>query len=396
LWGLADVLGSQFFHRMELVPLFKVAILFVMASSFLDFVLQLFQAYEEWGTEGLLSAVYPLLYLAVAWIAVGVWHAGLDGVLLANAFAAGLTAVLGWVILRNRHRWQVRQRWEYGTFRASTAMMVGFGAPMVVGQVSFVLLNCFDKALLGKYGSLESVTFYYIAASFLAALMALFKVLFTVCMPYLAGIDETDAAGVERKFILMFRWFLQTAVVTALVAYFAVEPVILLLYGHDYYPAVEAFRWLLPVFLLRAAHNPSGMFVINVFEKTAKATSLGVLLAAVSVILNLVLVPSHGLYGAIWAGIVAYLIYWVVLLSVFREIGRMFPYRACLRTLGVVLLVGSGGLLLRGLGLGSGMVLGPTCLIAYVVLLFVFREIEPADIELFKGSLTGLRIGRQA
>nr|MBI3612127.1 oligosaccharide flippase family protein [Nitrospirota bacterium] len=396
MWTSAEVIGLRFFERAELVPLLKVATVFVLCSSLLDFVLQLFQAYEEWRWEGLLSVLYPLIYLAGATFAVTGIHAGIGGVLLANAVAASFTAGIGWLIIRTRWQENIWRYWEPGAVRTSAALMLGFGAPLLMGQFNFYLLTWFDKAILGRYEALEVVTFYFIATTFLGGLMALFKVLFTVFMPYLAGIDGTDQAGVERKFVLMFRWFLQAAVVMAIVSYFAVEPVILTLYGPDYMQAVTAFRWLIPVFLLRAVHNPSGMFVINVFERTGKATSLGVLLAGIYVILNLLLVPIYGLYGAIWAGIASYVIYWVVFLGVFREIGRMLPYRAFLRTMGVVLLMATGGLALHQLGLHNGLILGALCLVFYMTLLLVFREIGPGDIALVKGSFASLRMGRQA
>lgn len=396
LWSCAEAIGLRFFQRTELVPLLKVATVFVVCSSLLDFVLQLFQAYEEWHWEGLLSVLYPLAYLAGATFAVMGMHAGIGGVLLANASAAALTAVIGWLIIKTRWQEGIWRHWEPGEFRKSTVLMLGFGAPLLVGQLNFYLLTWFDKAILGRYEALEVVTFYFIATTFLGGLMALFKVLFTIFMPYLAGIDGTDLAGVERKFVLMFRWFLQAAVVMAIVSYFAVEPVILTMYGPDYMPAVTAFRWLIPVFLLRAVHNPSGMFVINVFERTGKATSLGLLLAGIYTTLNLLLVPRYGLYGAIGAGIVSYAVYWVVFLGVFREIGRMFPYRAFLRTAGVSLLVAAGVFVLHQLGLRNSLVLGPACLLAYLTLLLVVREIGPGDIALVKGSFASLRMGRQA
>lgn len=396
MWASAEAIGLRFFQRAELVPLLKVATAFVLCSSLLDFVMQLFQAYEEWRWEGVLSVLYPLIYLAGATFAVMGLHAGIGGVLLANASAAALTAVIGWLIIKSRWQDGIWEYWDAAEVRTSTVIMLGFGAPLLVGQLNFYLLTWFDKAILGRYEALEVVTYYFIATTFLGGLMALFKVLFTVFMPYLAGIDGSDLVGVERKFVLMFRWFLQAAVIMAIISYFAVEPVILTLYGSDYMPAVTAFRWLIPVFLLRAIHNPSGMFAINVFERTGKATSLGMLLAGMYVVLNLLLVPVYGLYGAIWAGIVSYAIYWVVFLGVFREIGRMLPYRAFLKTMGVVLLMVTGGLGLHQLGLHNGLILGSLCLVLYMTLLLVFREIGPGDIALAKGSFASLRMGRQA
>lgn len=395
LWALADVLSLRFFQQAALAPLLKVATVFVFSSALLDFVVQLFQAYEEWRWEGLLSVVYPLIYLAGASFAVLVLGAGISGVLLANAAAAAVTAGIGWLIIKSRWQGSLWQHWEPGEIRASTGVMLSFGAPLLVGQLNVYLLTWFDKVILGRYEPLETVTFYFIATTFLGGLMAVFKVLFTVFMPYLAGIDGSDRVGVERKFVLMFRWFLQAAIVMAIIAYFAVEPMILAFYGPDYMPAVSAFRWLIPVFLIRAIHNPSGMFAINVFEKTGKATSLGMLLAGMYVALNLVLVPSFGLYGAIWAGIASYAVYWALFLGVFREIGRMFPCRAFLKTLGGVVLMVAGASVLQHVGLPSGLVLG-FCLIFYTTLLVVFREIGPGDIALVKGSVASLRMGRQA
>lgn len=396
LWALADVLSLRFFQQAALAPLLKVATVFVFSSALLDFVVQLFQAYEEWRWEGLLSVVYPLIYLAGASFAVLVLGAGISGVLLANAAAAAVTAGIGWLIIKSRWQGSLWQHWEPGEIRASTGVMLSFGAPLLVGQLNVYLLTWFDKVILGRYAPLEVVTFYFVAATFLGGLMAVVKVLFTVFMPYLAGLDGTNGVEVERKFILMFRWFLQATVVMAMVSYFAVEPVILMLYGPDYMPAVTTFRWLIPLFLLRAMLNPSGMFAINVFERTGKVTTLGVALALVYVGLNVILVPEYGLFGVIWAGIISYALYWVAFLLWFPDIRNMIPYGAFFRTAAVGSLAVAGVLALKNLGLSHGFILGPACLVAYFALLVVVREIGPGDIALFKGSVASLHVGRQA
>ena len=311
LWCSADWLAVAVFRQPQLTPWLRISIGYLAAFSVLNYMLQFLQARQSWRVESRLSALYPTLYLSGCLVARLCHSLSVASVLWINALSAGLAGGILWTWLEADERrllWGSAQP-PASELRQSRSSILHFGVPLLFNNLVFFLLTWADKILLGRYRSLEEVTYYYVGFSFFNALLVVSKTFYTVLLPSVSRLASADLETTRREFGRVFYGFLQGAVGLGLVTVVWIEPVILSCYGPAYRPAIEACRWLMIVFLLRTWINAMGLFLLNVFGLGKVSALLSVILASLQVGASVALVPVYGWQGAVWASIAAYGVY---------------------------------------------------------------------------------------
>ncbi|GEM_PF-4374498 len=383
----AGPLSGAFFRRPELHTLFLAGAVCALGVALMDYVLSVYQAMERWATEAALSLAYLGLYLGLSLFVIWGLGARLQGVLWANATAAVLTVGAGWALAP---QW-VRLAWRPSPGLAVTGReLMRFGMPLVVINMNFLLLQWFDKALLGRYSSAENLAAFYIAFLFVNALMVFVKVLVHVLMPYLARLEGASAAELSPRFNRLSKWFLQLSVFAGAAAYFFIDPVIRALYGPAFEPSITMFRWMLPLFIMRTVYQPVGMFTVNVFGETGVSLKLNMITATLVVVCNLILIPRFGVPGALAANTLAYGLSFVVLPFGLPQVCRLLALKGWLReaasAAGVTALC-----LLAAWQAWPPVVSGVAVLAAYAALLGLTRAWRREDWDLFRQVLSGMR-----
>lgn len=391
--GFSEEIAVYFFKRPGLAPFLRIGALYIASLSALNFVFQWFQAAERWLLESLLSALFPVLYLAGVLLLAILPGGPLEMVLYANILAGGATVALGALLMPAPLKSALFRGLSLAHLFRYIKRAAYFGMPMALSGLIFYLLMWTDKALLGAYRSNKEVAFYYIAFAMIEYFMMFFKVLYTVLMPYFAGASAVDEAEIKRKFGQVFRWFLQLTLFSSIFIFFVIEPLILRLYGPDYSPAVFAARLLLVVFCLRAAGQPFGMFLVNVFGRSKLALLISLAIVAANVAANLALIPSYGIAGAAIASVAAYCVYWVAYTLFVNDFRGLIPFEALGKALLTLLVASLAYFLLRLLGLSSNLLFAFLIPAVYALALKALNEINKGDVELGRQIYMVLRNG---
>lgn len=392
---LSQPISLGIYKKEGLIPLLRLGILFFIGYASFDFILIVLQGYQSWFYEGFLSALYPLLYLIFVLIAVFAFHVSLDGVIIANILALFFTILLGVYFLRTKHGLLNSSVYSRDSFREFWSECVHFGFPVLLSGISFYLMCWFDKILIGKSGNIQNLTFYYIASLFFNALMVLSKVLTNIFMPYLAGISHTSEENLREKFNFLFRWFLIATSALSVIFFFAVRPIIAILYGVNYLPVIVVFQLLLIVFMLRTAIQPLGMYITNVYGETKKSFASGLILTCSIIVFDLFFIPIFGSSGAAYSLIVSYVIYWVALLIIFKKIRKMVPYLLLFQmVVSIIALIVIYALLMR-LGISSYSILGVLIMLSYAGFVYLFKFVHHADIILFKEAFAKIGFSKK-
>lgn len=387
-----DYIALTFFRKEEMIPLLKIGVFYIIGFCLVNFTFQVFQGFQKWKKESILSFIYPLLYLILMLIFFFAFKSNnLTSVLYCNIFAAATTITLGLTSLSREIIGPLFRKISFHKIIENSKRIKTFGMPLLINQVNFFAVMWFDKLILGRYRSTEEITYYYIAFAFVNALTILFKVLTTVLMPYIASIEVTDNIMIQRKFRLIFRWFMHLAVVVSLPTFFLIKPLITLLYGSDYAPAITAFRLLLVVFILRALLNPCGMFLVNVFNKTKHSAALSTCLSVITIALNLIFIPKYGFIGAAIANVIAYCVYLAIFLGFLNFIRKMTPFKDLLKVSIVLSFFLVINLFFMQINFNNIYFRSVLYFLLYILLLKIFKGIESKDIELAKEILKSLR-----
>lgn len=392
LFIFSGAVAMHLFHRSELSGLLKAGSVFILGFCLVNFMFQIFQSLQIWFKEGLLNAVYLLLYLLFATASIFVIKAGLKGVLFSNALAAFICVCIGIKIIPKKMKAAILNFSGRQKFKTDIKTTFSFGGPLLLGAFLFYLMMWFDKTILGIYRSNAELTFYYIAFQFFNLFMQLIKIAATVLMPYLGEISNSPQEVIKSKFEIIFKWYAHLVLLSCIVLFFVIKPIIIMLYGKSYSPSIFIFQLLLVPFAIRALGNPQGMFLVNVFGKSKKSLKLSGLAAFLFVVSNLLLVPRYGYIGAIISSIVAYGVVGIIYLVWVKEIRQIVPFRTfgkIVISFGLVILI---YLCARAVGLENIYLYALALPFVYLFFLKIFRCIDARDIDLTKKMFGALKV----
>jgi O-antigen/teichoic acid export membrane protein len=242
------------------------------------------QDLRVYNASEVLVAVVTAGGLAVAW-AVG-WITP-AGVVTANvAGSAGGAAVLLWSLAS---RGRPSPRWS--TFVESVQLGLRSHAIAVLDQI----LTRADLVLVSGVLGAGPAGYYAVAQGVATLMLALPAVVGTVVFPRLSA--TLDA---ETRWALTWRVAALTAALVAAVALavaMAARPLIALVFGTDFTPAAPALRCMLPGVVVIAVQTVAVQF-LNSFGYPLSIAAAWAAAAALSVGLNLAVIPRWGIEGA--------------------------------------------------------------------------------------------------
>ncbi len=290
---------------------------------------------------------------------------GVLGIALGAAVAAGLAAAIGAVTLVRAG--VARPRLDPTLARA----MLGFALPLVPAAMAAWTLNLSDRPLLQAITGDSAVVGVY-TLGYTAGLVINALVIQPFALAWGAAHWEVSRAeDAPPTFARVLTWFLAVATGVALLLSALGTDAIRILAG----PAFEESRYIVPfsafAYVLYGAHAivASGLSIVGRSKLVAAAMGVA---AAATVILNLVLIPFIGIYGAAVSTAVGY----VLLVTVSGAVSqRHYPVPWQIGRAHAVL-----GL---GVGLAAAALLGPDhvawrllCVAAYPVLLLGLRIVH--------------------
>lgn len=189
------------------------------------------------------------------------------------------------------------------------------------GQVGglITLLNLrLDFAILGAMAGPAVLGSYAVASKYAELLRLPGTAITWVCYPRLASLSETEASRSARR---MIRPALLAIVVAAIPVALLTAPVMRLLYGAQFGPAVDPARVLLAGMLLAGASGVASAYLYGRGSPGLNSIVLGIGLV-ITVVLDLLLIPRFGALGAAIASTAAYLCTDGVLVGLLLRLSR--------------------------------------------------------------------------
>jgi O-antigen/teichoic acid export membrane protein len=243
--------------------------------------------------------VLPLLagMHGVAAIVVGL---GLADLVVAVEAWRRVSRGLGWTRLglaRGDRGWWGRPD------RAIGRRVASYGLRGQVGGLITLLNLRLDFAILGAMAGPAVLGSYAVASKYAELLRLPGTALTWVCYPRLASVSETEAARTARR---MIRPALIGIALAAIPVALLTSPVMRLLYGAQFGPAVDPARVLLAGMLLAGASGVASAYLYGRGSPGLNSIVLGIGLV-ITVILDLLLIPRFGALGAAAASTAAYL-----------------------------------------------------------------------------------------
>jgi O-antigen/teichoic acid export membrane protein len=277
-------------------PFVATAVLTVTAQVLFDFRQLLFQCeYRPGAFATLMVGFFFATAAATIWLVV---HArrGAEGMLLGKCIvslgASLVSLVLLWPWVRARLRWHfIRESLQYGL-------------PLIPHQFMALGLVVADRFILERYRSLREVGLYSVAYS---VGMVMFAISLSVSQAWSPIYFDNANKGEDGRRVngrissLLVLFLVGIAIVGIVVADEFVRRVLDVRYAE----AGRLIPWIIAGYLLHGFFTLFHLAVLQA-KRTTWLWSVSALALTANVVLNVLLVPHWGMYGAAWATTAAY------------------------------------------------------------------------------------------
>jgi Membrane protein involved in the export of O-antigen and teichoic acid len=283
-WGLLLVLAQ-----------FAAAFMLVTVGA-------VFQARSEMPRYGAMLFLDKALAAAVLIVAVA------GGVRLAPLGALGIyagssTAVAIWGLTRTGSASLMPMRFD----RANYVKMFAFSFPLLFSSwVGVFGTNWFDLLIIKMYRPMSEVGLYSLGAVLAGVVQQVTIIFSTLLLPKLSVMVAGGELEKIRAFIdrVLPYWFLVTGLLFSIVLLFA-QPVVPLIFGRAFAPTASVVAVLMVATCALALFNAFSPLV-SAFGATWAVTGIALASGIVNVVMDFVLIPSHGIQGAAFATVLAY------------------------------------------------------------------------------------------
>lgn len=371
---LAEPLAVHVFHKPALFLPLEIVAIFLFPWSILEFIDNSFVALQDFKYPTLRNVIYECarLVLVPLFIFIGF---SVCGALIGLCLALVLALLVLFYFLLKTHPFLLKGE----TIRIDRKRILRFLGYLTFGSVAGMVFAYVDSIMLGIFLAVEYVGFYragYNVVFAFAGLITITNVLFPV-------FTQIEGAELGNAFKKVFKYSSLLALPGAVGLIFMAEPIVRVIYGAEYLPAVLP----LCVLSLLIAAAPLNFFgvLFNAKEKPEYPARLIIASSVLNVILNYFLILRLGIMGAAIATVISRYFYFIALgilskkvLGVSPDLDSIYkPLFSALVMLCFLFFIPAPSTIL--FGIGEIMIAA----VIYISVMFLIRGIEKEDIKYF-------------
>ena len=327
LWVAAAPLIAKVFFPHEAPWLIAVAGATVASQLFLTLGKTALQGLEDRRGGDAVIAAEELAFLPCFVLPLVVGIHGIAAIIIGLGLADLVVAVDAWRRVSRRLGWRRfglagnGYGWWGRPDRVLGKQVASYGLRGQVGGLITLLTLRLDVAILGAIAGPAILGGYAVASKYAELLRLPGTALTWVFYPRLAKLEQNQAAGVARR---MIRPALVGIVVAAVPVALLASPVMRLLYGASFGSAVTPARVLVAGMILAGASGVASAYLYGRGTPGLNSIVLGVGLA-ITVVLDVTLIPRYGALGAAVASTAAYLTTDALLIGVLLRLSGTGP-----------------------------------------------------------------------
>jgi O-antigen/teichoic acid export membrane protein len=302
--AIADAIGNP-----AIGVLLLVGIGYLATHSLKILTSMVFAGHNRMGLYAALGIVgHVTLILAVPGLVVLGY--GLEGALVGYALSAGLTAIVGMLVVHSRFY----TRSDAGDVSADETsrvwrQVIRYSVPLMFTRGASVLNSRVDTILLGFFRGATPVAYYTLGKQLVDFLIAPAQSLGFGVSPTFG--EQKANENLDSAAHLYERSFTYTVALYGPAAagiFFVAEPTVTLIFGSDYAGAVPVIQ-IFSLFVLVRSLDSITSDALDFLGRARSRAIAKVTLAVANFLLNLVLIPPFGLVGATVATVLTQSVY---------------------------------------------------------------------------------------
>jgi O-antigen/teichoic acid export membrane protein len=280
-----------------------VLIVFAIAIPFNTFI-----QVSGFATQGLKRLKYktfvtqylnPTTMLLV--LIISFWFVSDKSALMAPVLISGVVGFIAMAIIIKRVTGIKSNQIINSSFNST---LLKFSYPLMFVTILQTFMHWMDILLLGYFTDAITVGLYHPAARTAGLLQALLFSFISIYAPIISQLhNEGKVSEMARLCKLVSRWILMLALPIFLV--FIIFPAkVMLLFGTEFIVSAPVLVLLAIATFIQALLSASGtVLTMSGYTRLALWNSLGAFI--LNIILNIILIPRFGIYGAAWATLVS-------------------------------------------------------------------------------------------
>ncbi|MEW6617660.1 MAG: flippase [Patescibacteria group bacterium] len=344
---------------------------FVAILTFFDnlreFSLSFFRGKEKMETEALVNIMMNITITLSGFFILS-YFATAKAITLTYAASAGVGALLAIIFLRKEY-FKIFSHYNHSLIKP----IIKAALPIAILSLFGVFMLNIDMVMLGWWRSAEEIGFYSAAQKIVQVLYIIPGIIAAGIFPALSrffgkGEKEKISHIMESAIAGVFFVALPLAIGGIILA----KPIIQLIYGMEYMPAVPAFQILITTVLFVFPGTLFGNYVIahNEQKKYAKYVAGA---AIGNVLFNALFIPMWGIIGASLGTIIVQFGYNSLVWGMVKKINNFYTFRNIKKIIFSSILMGVVAIFMNWLGINiilniiiSGSV--------YLLMLFILKE----------------------
>ncbi|WP_343750536.1 lipopolysaccharide biosynthesis protein [Lentibacillus halophilus] len=294
-------IGSLLFNSIPIKPYYFYLIILAWISGLFSLPMALYRAQEKAGTfvsANVIKAFFTMLLTGYLIVGEGM---GAESALLSQITISFIVTAIVYIFqLKN-----IKLNWNKTFIKESLL----FSLPMIPHVASGWIISSSDRVILEKFISLDNLGVYSLAAQVSMVLAIFYTSVNNAFVPRYTRLrkegQETDGNKLLKVFLMVILIF---GLVSIPISMFAVRVIT----SEEYYGAII----LLPALLI--GHMIKGFYYMPVAKlvyakKTGAIARSSTIAAVVNIIINFVVIPYIGVYGAIVSTIMAELVRYLLI-----------------------------------------------------------------------------------
>ncbi|MGI6367603.1 MAG: flippase [Anaerolineae bacterium] len=276
------------------VAFLYIGLVYIPASLFYSYSLSIVQGLEDYALFNTIGLAAEVATLSALIVLVWLLRRGVTGGLVALAVGPSVGVIVAlWGL---RHRRNDRPKLRLQCDPAYDRDVLSYGARTHLGNVAIFANGHAATLLVNYFLGQAAVGIYSLAAGLVERIAIVSSSAATVMLPRISSLQDADHLR-NALTPLVTRHVVFFISLLALLAWVTASLIVGVVYGPAYSGATTVFQLLLPALLMTSVSRVLTSDIAG-RGRPQVVTSFSLVQTVVNVVLNLALIPSHGILGA--------------------------------------------------------------------------------------------------
>ena len=301
---LLNKLVGKIYSSIEFYPFYTYAILAAYFELFGIIPKAYFRVVEKAKVFVLISFIQFIVKNVILILIVVVLKQGASGYLKGMMYSS-LVLVPIFLVIQARI---INFRFVLDMFKSS----IFFSLPVLPNLLSAWVLNLSDRIFLEKYFTLKDLGIYSLSYKIASLVLVFSAAFYSAYSPHFFKVANTNEISIAKKAL-----FKTNTIYVLLILIFSFgiilfsKEIIILLFESEYYSAYKLIPIIVLAYIISQSAGPLNLSIYQ-NKKTVVVMVNMIIVGVINILLNFLLIPIYGAFGAAYATLITYISLFVI------------------------------------------------------------------------------------